>query len=258
METAQQPRGTRLRGAAHNSLTVQRRPHSRHRQWLAPENGPRGNLNNTTNHGEGERGGRGGYRGGRGARGTSRGMRRFPNVSLHVKPNPAMPADDAGASDNETSFPIVGDSDMEDITGPEEPELESQEEREKFYQEVSYFNLVCLANVVILWQLVKAREVERKKAIAEGKMDDPLVAKRLEDAITMVGTCMDMCPRFERYRRERENNLFEWETVYDFLIFQCKCKSALIPFKDPRHKTCRPQTRGEDVRARRGRQDSTV
>src|ERR1700722_4608620 len=62
-------------------------------------------------------------------------------------------------------------------------------------------------------KLVKAREVERKKDIAEGKMDDPLVAKRLEDAITMVGTCMDMCPRFERYRRERENNLFEWETV---------------------------------------------
>lgn len=68
-----------------------------------------------------------------------------------------------------------------------------------------------------LWQLVKAREVERKKAIAEGTMDDPLVPKRLEDAITMVGTCIDMCPRFERYRRERENNLFEWETVYAFL-----------------------------------------
>lgn len=44
-------------------------------------------------------------------------------------------------------------------------------------------------------------------------MDDPLVPKRLEDAITMVGTCMDMCPRFERYRRERENNLTELEVV---------------------------------------------
>ena len=44
-------------------------------------------------------------------------------------------------------------------------------------------------------------------------MDDPLVPKRLEDAITMVGTCMDMCPRFERYRRERENNLTEFECV---------------------------------------------
>ena len=60
---------------------------------------------------------------------------------------------------------------------------------------------------------MKARELERKKAIAEGKMDDPSVPKRLEDAISVVGTCLDMCPRFERYRRERENNLFEWETV---------------------------------------------
>ena len=44
-------------------------------------------------------------------------------------------------------------------------------------------------------------------------MDDPLVPKRLDEAITMVGTCTDLCPRFERYRRERENNLFNWEVV---------------------------------------------
>ncbi|THH13577.1 hypothetical protein EW146_g6648 [Bondarzewia mesenterica] len=59
----------------------------------------------------------------------------------------------------------------------------------------------------------KAREVERKNAIAEGKMDDRLVPKRLDEAITMVGTCMDMHPRFERYRREPANNLFEWELI---------------------------------------------
>ena len=47
-------------------------------------------------------------------------------------------------------------------------------------------------------------------------MDDPQVPKRLDEAITMVGTCMDMCPRFERYRRERENNLFNWEVVRIF------------------------------------------
>ena len=67
-----------------------------------------------------------------------------------------------------------------------------------------------------LFQLVRARETERKKAIAEGKMDDPQVPKRLAEAITMVGTCMDMCPRFERYRRKRENNLFNWEVVRTF------------------------------------------
>ena len=70
-----------------------------------------------------------------------------------------------------------------------------------------------------LHKLVKARAIERKRAIAEGKMDDPLVQKRLEDAITIVGTCMDMCPRFERYRRERENNLFEWESVCNLSFF---------------------------------------
>ncbi|KAJ3991273.1 SAC3/GANP/Nin1/mts3/eIF-3 p25 family-domain-containing protein, partial [Lentinula boryana] len=29
----------------------------------------------------------------------------------------------------------------------------------------------------------------------------------------MHGTCLSLCPRFERYRRERENNLFPWETL---------------------------------------------
>uniref|UniRef100_A0A8H7XKZ3 SAC3/GANP/THP3 conserved domain-containing protein n=1 Tax=Psilocybe cubensis TaxID=181762 RepID=A0A8H7XKZ3_PSICU len=83
-----------------------------------------------------------------------------------------------------------------DIPEIHEPELETAEEQEKFYHE-----------------LVKAREIERKKAIAEGKMDNLLVPKRLEDAISIVGTCMHTCPRFERYRRERENNLFERETI---------------------------------------------
>lgn len=65
---------------------------------------------------------------------------------------------------------------------------------------------------------MKAREIERKKAIADGKMDDPLVPKRLADAINVVGTCTDMCPRFERYRRERENNLDKWEVVREYSL----------------------------------------
>lgn len=77
-----------------------------------------------------------------------------------------------------------------------EPALDSPEEREQFYQ-----------------RLVKEREAERLRAIAEGKMDDPTKPKRLEDAICVVGTCPDMCPRFERYRRERENNLDRLELV---------------------------------------------
>ena len=84
---------------------------------------------------------------------------------------------------------------------------------------------------ILCVQLVKAREVERKKAIADGKMDDPLVAKRLEDAITIVGTCQHMCPRFERYRRERENNLFEWETVRPLLIVPLTL--LIVSFRSP-------------------------
>jgi hypothetical protein len=44
-------------------------------------------------------------------------------------------------------------------------------------------------------------------------MADPLVPRRLSDAIVIVGTCPDMCPRHERYRRERELRLDRLECV---------------------------------------------
>jgi hypothetical protein len=50
-------------------------------------------------------------------------------------------------------------------------------------------------------------------------MDEPLVPKRPDEAITMVGTCMDTCLKFERYHRERENSLFSWEVVRIRLVF---------------------------------------
>lgn len=59
-------------------------------------------------------------------------------------------------------------------------------------------------------------------------MDDPLVSKRLDEAITMVGTCVDMCPMFERYRRERENNLFNWEVVRTVPSLSAQEKDTLI------------------------------
>jgi hypothetical protein len=60
---------------------------------------------------------------------------------------------------------------------------------------------------------VVERETERQQAIAEGRMADPLVPRRLEDAIVIIGTCPDMCPRYERYRRERELRLDRLECV---------------------------------------------
>ncbi|KDQ58158.1 hypothetical protein JAAARDRAFT_258913 [Jaapia argillacea MUCL 33604] len=183
METSSRPRGAssgiRIRGS--NS-----RSQSRNRHWVAdhgrdPSAGPSG-------HGQTERWERGGIRGGRGKPRTV--QSRNKSVVFNQEPETR---DEYEATEEDVD---LTDGMEEEEDSAEEPELETQEEREKFYQE-----------------LLKAREVERKKAIAEGKMDDPLVPKRLDEAITMVGTCLDMCPRFERYRRERENNLAEWETV---------------------------------------------
>ena len=137
MESIQHARTFRGRGATHDGAAGARRPHSRNKQWVAPENGLR-NSGTTANHPDSERWERGGHRGGgRGVRGTARNMRRFPNVSLHVERNP--PASNmlaAGMNDTENAGSILGDSDMEDTNGIDEPEFENQEEREKAYQEV--------------------------------------------------------------------------------------------------------------------------
>ncbi|KAI9068551.1 hypothetical protein FKP32DRAFT_1587585 [Trametes sanguinea] len=167
----------RIQGAADG-----RRPHSRNKKWVAGHGETKGG------HGsDGERWERGGHR-----RRGGRGRAHDHHGSHLVVPND-MPEDGASATEDEH---VSGESVHAEEHDDGEPELETPEERERFYQE-----------------LVKQRELERKRAIAEGKMDDPLVPKRLDEAITMVGTCMDMCPRFERYRRERENNLDKWEVI---------------------------------------------
>ncbi|GAB1737818.1 hypothetical protein NU219Hw_g2297t1 [Hortaea werneckii] len=50
-------------------------------------------------------------------------------------------------------------------------------------------------------QLEKARDRERKDAIAKGFIADPNKARTLAEAITPVGTCQDMCAEFERVER---------------------------------------------------------
>ncbi|KAJ3556373.1 hypothetical protein NM688_g2064 [Phlebia brevispora] len=179
-------RGLKINGAARGT-------HSKNKQWIAGHGtiGPQ-SRESSTHPSNGERWERGGgpHRG----RGRGRGSAwSTPHLTV-----PSQHEDATSGAEDEGQEPAdaynMEDEEMEsevEDNGPDDPA-----EREKFYQE-----------------LVKAREVERKRAIAESKMDDPLVPKRLEDAITMVGTCMDMCPRFERYRRERENNLDRWEII---------------------------------------------
>ncbi|KAF2181674.1 hypothetical protein K469DRAFT_691765 [Zopfia rhizophila CBS 207.26] len=55
--------------------------------------------------------------------------------------------------------------------------------------------------------LKKKRVQDRKDAIAQHKMLDPEKRYRLDQAITMVGECMDMCPEYERVQRIIQNDV---------------------------------------------------
>ncbi|KAF9265005.1 hypothetical protein L218DRAFT_924765 [Marasmius fiardii PR-910] len=170
------------------------RPISRNKQWVAGQ----GNPHTSPHHQESERWERGGGHGGhRGGHGHGRGRGSIRGTTRRHSPMPSTSTGELDhAATEDTTELVIEPTDTTWIRPEDEPVLETADEREAFYKE-----------------LVKSREAERRKAIAEGKMDDPTVPKRLEDAITIIGTCPDMCPRFERYRRERENNLFEWETI---------------------------------------------
>lgn len=82
--------------------------------------------------------------------------------------------------------------------------------------------------------------------IVEKKWADPDTPMRLEDAITPVGTCTDMCPKFERYRREREHNLDRWEVV-SVMIFSYMVESCADVVQAPGDQTRRPLAGGQDV-----------
>lgn len=57
----------------------------------------------------------------------------------------------------------------------------------------------------------KMREVERLKMEELGLVDAEHIAKDLNDAIAFQGSCLDMCPTFERVRRALENNVKSFE-----------------------------------------------
>jgi hypothetical protein len=67
------------------------------------------------------------------------------------------------------------------------------------------------ANIIL--QLKKRRAEERQAAINNGFMADPDVQRKLADAITIVGTCQDMCPEYERVTRMVQNDVWKQENV---------------------------------------------
>lgn len=62
-------------------------------------------------------------------------------------------------------------------------------------------------------QLKVARQRERRELIAKGLIDDPDNRSTLANAVEFVGTCMDMCPLFERAERSAQFNVDKWELV---------------------------------------------
>lgn len=129
----------------HDAVNDGGRPRSRNKIWAAGEGGSRSGTS-TPHHPDSERWERGGHRGGgrgsRGARGLrgGRGVPKFSNVSLRLAPpkNPSpvdveeMHGDDAHEAEHE----IDVEEEQEEAGVIHEPELETQEEREQFYQEV--------------------------------------------------------------------------------------------------------------------------
>ncbi|KAJ1969304.1 actin cytoskeleton and mitosis protein [Dispira parvispora] len=62
-------------------------------------------------------------------------------------------------------------------------------------------------------ELKDSREREREACIRQGLIPDPLKRQDLASAITLVGTCQDMCPLFEREEREYKNNVEKFEYI---------------------------------------------
>lgn len=61
--------------------------------------------------------------------------------------------------------------------------------------------------------LKKMRDVERKIMEKKNLVDKPDLAKNLNDAIIFQGTCLDMCPIFERARRNVEHTVYSYEKI---------------------------------------------
>ncbi|KAJ3223932.1 hypothetical protein HDU81_008825 [Chytriomyces hyalinus] len=74
-------------------------------------------------------------------------------------------------------------------------------------------NLIPLICLLIEFQMKGQRDALKEKYIREGKIlaDDAKVS--LNDAVSLVGECLDMCPEFERHEREYQRGLHPLEKI---------------------------------------------
>ncbi|EFP86402.2 uncharacterized protein PGTG_12358 [Puccinia graminis f. sp. tritici CRL 75-36-700-3] len=80
-------------------------------------------------------------------------------------------------------------------------------------------------------ELKPHRDAERQNAVRQGLIPDPLKPRRLDEALPFLGTCLDMCPEFERHEREYQNNSDRWERYPG--TFRIDPKKAVKAFHRP-------------------------
>lgn len=174
-------RGGRGRGGiVHDGIGGRGRPHSRNKHWSSQDGGSR---SHTPNNVDNERWERGGHRGGGRGRGHSRGAApKFHNVSLrlnntrHHVPAPEVPSrleqPQEDGDDGDTLADIDQDMDSEDDGSGhliQEPELDSQEERDKFYQEVYSRPALVIQNPHIRFSWSKHAKPKGRKRSQKAK-----------------------------------------------------------------------------------------
>ncbi|CAK5272216.1 unnamed protein product [Mycena citricolor] len=130
--------------------------------------------------------------------GKGRGGGGLKNNGYHSEPDEVKPTSSKPASPYEHLENTV---ELDDpvfaplfVAPEDEPANQTMEEKEAVYKDL-----------VHLWEL------EAKVAVRTGKMSSE--KGDIHNPITMAGTCMHMCSRRERYRREREFNLEVWEQL---------------------------------------------
>ncbi|KAG0637528.1 hypothetical protein HOY80DRAFT_1083561 [Tuber brumale] len=136
--------------------------------------------------GRGGRGGRGGVRGGRG--GYQRGS-----------PAPSGGDESDVSGDEGAVTPFTDSAESFNGENPRDKNAAKSARAERFSDKAP--------TMALFERMKKDRVRERRDAIANGTIDDPDVPKRLEDALDFVGTCMDMCPEFERVERSVQHSV---------------------------------------------------
>ncbi|KAG0664192.1 hypothetical protein C6P45_000677 [Maudiozyma exigua] len=98
----------------------------------------------------------------------------------------------------------------------QQPQLKPKPFEQDHWDRINQTKMVNLENSIqdmteLYEKLKKMRDTERKIMEDKGLVDKADSAKDLNDAIVFQGTCLDMCPTFERARRNVEYTVYSYE-----------------------------------------------